>query len=527
MAGYFGAALGGALQGYNQAAQQQPENIMRMLQIQQAIRAQQLQNMQLQASMQAQGMQYQPQARQDAPMIPPQSYGQVSPDYFGPQAPSPGQASVPMKQPGAGVGPHGILPYLPMQAHVAAAQGSPVTNQAPIQQVEPPKQAYVPTEQGPQNLDQIEASLRAAYPNASPLAVKMKASEIFANQGKFLQQQKEAAVLRQGAFGRVQPKDYTPDSIKIYQKTGDASDLVPIAKSGTEQHSTIAKLNMDYKAGLIDKPTYDAAIRKATHVPVTMASIYLGQGGAGSVGKPTPGKGGMIAGMTPDAIDIAATSYRSTGKMPSTGWGILGQLQKAAIANRAAEQAKELGQDSKAVFLEQQGMKANTTALNQVTKQRSMVLAFEDTAIKNADQVLQASSQVDRTGSPAINRWILAGRKSIAGDPAVARLDLAMRAFINEYARVTSSVTGGGVTSDTARKEIETALNSAMAVDQVKAVIGQAKIEMENRRQGYDDQINELKGQIGGASSQPVAAQAGTTTAPIVLKFDAQGNLVK
>lgn len=478
MAGYFGAGLAGSLQGYNQALANQPVQMQRVLALRGEMQRQAILNQQLQD---------QSQAEQALPSLL-AGMGQPSNTYFGSQTPAPGQPSVPLQSPGASqsgvqpVGPNGVAPYLPMSSHVAAAAQAPSVPSIPDQ---------LPQQDVYGRINSLPIS-----PGAKSMLIKQM-SPILATQAT--QEYRNAVLRSSNQFKELEAK------LKEYQLKGPKS--------------TLGKLKSDLESGAVTQDEYNAAFKKATHVPITMASIYLGGMGAGGpaigAGGPSGTKGtGTIYGMTPDAIDLAATVYRKTGKLTSTGFGVLGQMQKAAIMNRAAVQAKSLGQDSNAVFLGQQATKASTLALNGITKQRSLVLAFEDTALKNADQVLQASSQVDRTGSPAINRWLLAGRKNIAGDPAVARLDLTMRAFINEYARVTSSVTGGGVTSDTARREIESAINSAQTPQQVEAVISQARTEMENRRQGYDDQISELRGQISGTSHpsavsapQPVSTQ--------------------
>lgn len=209
---------------------------------------------------------------------------------------------------------------------------------------------------------------------------------------------------------------------------------------------------------------------------------------------PTTGGAQGAGQLGADAIDQAAYRYAIDGTLPpNLGRGIQGATNTAAILHRAAEIAKESGNSGEATRLQQISNKASSTALGQLTKQKNMVLAFEKNAVLNADLALQASEQVDRLGSPVIDRWLQAGRKSIAGDPNVAKLDAAMRTFVNEYARVTTSVTGGGVTSDTARKEIEDLLKGAHTKEQVRAVIGLMKQEMENRRHGYEQQEAELR----------------------------------
>jgi hypothetical protein len=118
-------------------------------------------------------------------------------------------------------------------------------------------------------------------------------------------------------------------------------------------------------------------------------------------------------------------------------------------------------------------------------------MSFAKTTDKNLAIVEKLSDKVDRTGVPVINRWLVAGKKSIAGDPDVAAFNGAVRTAINEYAKVTSSVSGAGVTSDTARKEIEDILNMAQTPEQTKAVVALLRSEMTNRKEGFEEQIKE------------------------------------
>ncbi len=201
--------------------------------------------------------------------------------------------------------------------------------------------------------------------------------------------------------------------------------------------------------------------------------------------------------LEPEAIEQAATRYMIDGTLPpNMGRGTQGTVNTGLILQRAAALAKENGDTPEASRLNQIANKASTQALGQLVKQKNLILAFENNAVMNADLVLQESEKVDRLGSPIIDRWILAGKKEVAGDAAVARLDTAVRTFVNEYARVTTTVTGGGVTSDTARKEIDTLLKSAHTKEQVREVVTLMKTEMQNRRLGYEQQEAALKGGI-------------------------------
>jgi hypothetical protein len=218
--------------------------------------------------------------------------------------------------------------------------------------------------------------------------------------------------------------------------------------------------------------------------------------------------------VAPETIKQLAERYRVDGTLPSFGWGASGAIVRAKILNEAASQAAAEGSTGEQERIRQVGLGTIKQALGQLEKNRANITAFENTAARNADLVLQESEKVDRLGSPAIDRWIQAGKKNIAGDPQVARLDLAMRTFINEYARVTTTVTGGGVTSDTARKEIESLLASKMTKTQVREVVGLAKQEMRNRLASYDDQVKVLRDRMSVRPGSAPSSIEAPTAAP-------------
>lgn len=206
-----------------------------------------------------------------------------------------------------------------------------------------------------------------------------------------------------------------------------------------------------------------------------------------------------IATLTPAAIDNAADIYNKTGNLPAMGRG--GDAMRGAILNKAAEKLKAAGKTAEANLVERQAFQADTSSLKNLTKLKDQVFSFEQTANKNLDIALNLSDRADRTGSPVINRWLQAGKKSIAGDPDVAAFDAAIRTAINEVAKVTSGASGGAITSDSARHEIESQLNSYQTVEQVKSVIGVLKQDMSNRRAGIDSQIYDIRGRLDNKPS--------------------------
>lgn len=241
------------------------------------------------------------------------------------------------------------------------------------------------------------------------------------------------------------------------------------ARDNTKPLTAIAKLNADRDAGRITPEQYAAEMAKRT-----------GEG---------------IEKLSDEAIEQGAQRYAVDGTLPpNMGRGVQGATNTARILNRASQIAQESGQSGEEARIRQLAGRAGSIALGQLVKQKNLILAFENTASRNADIALQQSEITDRpTEKPAIDRWLQAGKKQLAGDVQVAKLDLAVKSFANEYARVVTTVTGGGITSDTARREIDSMINSAQTKEQLRAVIAIAKQEMHNRKLGYEAQEKEIK----------------------------------
>jgi len=224
----------------------------------------------------------------------------------------------------------------------------------------------------------------------------------------------------------------------------------------------------------------------------------------GQMEKVPSAEGVTQSGLSPEAIDAAAQRYAIDGTLPpNLGRGTQGSINTAKILNRAAEQAKAQGNTAEEARIRQISGRATSVALSQISRQAAQVGAFERTLQKNADLALQLSDKVDRTGSPIMNKWILAGKKTIAGDPDVAALDLAMKTVVNEYAKILSSATAGGTqTAEGEIKKVEALLSSAQTKEQVKRVIEIVRMETANRMKSFDDEKKSLKGEFRSKPAQ-------------------------
>lgn len=205
-------------------------------------------------------------------------------------------------------------------------------------------------------------------------------------------------------------------------------------------------------------------------------------------------KGVEVIPLSPEGLETAANAYIQTGQIPNVGMG--GASNRVQIINRAGQILKERAGTGKVditpLITNAANTKANTASLAQLRKQADNIMAFEKKANMDAEQVLKTGQEVYRTGMPVVNKAILAAKNRALGDKDIPPFALAIRTFINEYARITTSITGGSVTSDTARKEIEDLLYPNMTEKQLQATIAQAQVEMKNRIDAYELQFKQI-----------------------------------
>ncbi len=233
---------------------------------------------------------------------------------------------------------------------------------------------------------------------------------------------------------------------------------------------------------------------KVPAVAAAMREFETGHRGAAGGGQIQPKAEGIDTPIDSQSIDYVAKIYKDTGQMPPLGMGKAAAGMRAQIIARAAQMAKADGTFDTAAGIHAD-FKANSAALSTLQRYSSQVLASERTANANADQVLQTMGKgAGTTGVPMFNAWQNRARNNLGGDPDVARFNAAVGTFSTEYAKVVSGASGGAVTSDSARREIQAMINSAQTPQQLRAVIQQAKIEMANRKKGLNDQADALRG---------------------------------
>ena len=220
-----------------------------------------------------------------------------------------------------------------------------------------------------------------------------------------------------------------------------------------------------------------------------------------------------VGALTPESITNAAARYNIDGTLPPLGMGAKGATMRSQILNEAAVQAKNSGVSPEDQRIAQIGNAANKSSLTQLSKSEAMVGAFEKNFVRNADLALKQSTVVDNTGIPIVNSWINAGKRSVTGDPKLSAYDAAIKATVNEYAKIISGSMGNTATALGEIKKVNELLASAQTPEQVNAVINMMKQETQNRMTGFKEQKAELTSGMKGKKNTSTSSSPSNTPA--------------
>jgi hypothetical protein len=168
------------------------------------------------------------------------------------------------------------------------------------------------------------------------------------------------------------------------------------------------------------------------------------------------------------------------------------------IANERQNIMREAKITSEDVVSGRAGFKADTLSLNKLTPQYDAITAFEKTAIRNGNVLKELADKVDTTGTPVIERWIRAGRKSVAGDEDIAKFDAQMNLYRAEAARILTQPNLSGVLTDTARREMEHVIGGDASAKQIKGVVDLLERDFGNRKATLEEQIGSIRARMRG-----------------------------
>lgn len=288
------------------------------------------------------------------------------------------------------------------------------------------------------------------------------------------------------------PETYSPAAAEAVRQMG----ITP------QQAATAPVEPQELKSWLAQHPgktPADFMAYKATLVPQFNFNIAA-QTGAGK----TPAAVAQQFGMSPEAFDQAAEKYYQTGTMPQMGRGAQGMALQRAVMNRTGE--LHPGASLAAGSAE---YASNKASLSKLQTNFDQVNAFENTALKNLDQVAQTGAKVPDLGVRFANVPVRLITGSMLGTPEMAAFRTALLTAQAESAKVLNSANANGVLSDSARHEAQDVLDGNMSFPAMMASINQLKTDFANRHQSYGDQINDIQQRMGGKGGGQGGRQSG------------------
>ncbi len=177
-------------------------------------------------------------------------------------------------------------------------------------------------------------------------------------------------------------------------------------------------------------------------------------------------------------------------------------VANAAVFKRAAEIAESRGMTAQAAVLASHSAKANTQALNAVTKQYETLKPFAEMAEKNADILEKASKNVTDLGASFLNTPVRELEAKFGGTKTAA-FRAALLPVQADFARILNSPTGAGQLTDSARKEMEHAIGPGATPGQITAALDVFRQDARNRKESYEAAIKDLTGRTVSRGNLP------------------------
>jgi len=292
----------------------------------------------------------------------------------------------------------------------------------------------------------------------------------------------QAMTLSEGGHGTIADRNNNPANLR----NGDGSyKTFPTAQAG-----------LNAAAALVARKLKNGQ----TTVQSMIEGLPTGSPASGGAHVVATSKGGDPASSGEDAatIDFYGQKVAAGGDMPPLGMGKAAAALRKAILTKAAQIQMGQGMTGADSNLLHADTKSAGIALTALQKTRNSLDPYLATFDGASAQVRQLAPAGVGGSIPVFNRWIQAGRKSIKGDPAVAKFDVAINAVANENAKIMSGASGGAVSSDSARHEAMSLINNAQNLDQLNGVLDQMHTDTQIRVKSLDDKQAQLRGIIAG-----------------------------
>lgn len=196
--------------------------------------------------------------------------------------------------------------------------------------------------------------------------------------------------------------------------------------------------------------------------------------------------------LTPDALENASWNYIQHGILPPIGRGGQGQAQRTAIMNHAADIAKASDVTPAQLATNAGQQKALQSSLTAYQKRADAMAGQENSFLNNLAYAQKISDSIDRTMSPAINKWLLTGEEQ-AGSPEVVKLKAALTPVAADYAKIMSGATGAGGTPVSTMQEAMDMIRTNLSQKQFNSVADVLRNDVHNQRLGSLQQLNAIR----------------------------------
>lgn len=263
---------------------------------------------------------------------------------------------------------------------------------------------------------------------------------------------------------------------------------------GAQYHSEAAKARADYAAGRITLDDLNTVL-KGKENKVIIQNQVIDKNSKAAAGE---------SGYTPEQIDkMAREAMKDKSVLFNIGRGAQGARDLQAINKRMADIMIEEGgagtASQRATFA------ADRKSLDKIIPQLDAVTAFSNNAIQQGEVLKGLAQKVDTTGVPVIERWIRAGRVAVKGDPDVSEFNAQLQLYRTEAAKIITNPNLTSQLTDTARKEVQHFLDGNASATQIIRVVDRLKSDFGIRHSTLQDQVDVIKGRMGGVKAAPSA----------------------
>lgn len=208
---------------------------------------------------------------------------------------------------------------------------------------------------------------------------------------------------------------------------------------------------------------------------------------------PSVNPNGNTSGLTPEAMEQAASQYNADGKMPIS---FRDQATRTAVMNRAAEMlAGASGPGARAEF------KANSSALTAVTKDLAAITPYKEMLDTNIGVAKQLASKAIATDSKFANKTLNWLRQNATDNPDVSEYLAQMHFVSTESARVLTNPRLVGQLTDSAIKDMQGVISGDMPLNATVRVLDRIASDGQNRVSAMEKQHAELTKKLSGTRS--------------------------